>query len=112
MIEPLSPKHRHEYPIVFYWYTKRQGRTIEWIIDNDPGFFEWVVRTFQDVTPSQAQYYKQKTGKTVPKECIQNVEPYDRKPGDPEGLYPELCKTRNLQATLFKYRQGCQMGLF
>lgn len=112
MIGKIDSKHPHEYPIKKFWYTKHAGRTIEEIIDRDVTFFEWAVRTFQDVTPEQASYYFRRTGKGVPAECIKRVEPYLWESGDPESLYMELCETRNLDVVLFKYRKGNQLDLF
>lgn len=112
MIGKIGPDHRHEYPIKKFWYTKHAGRTIEEIIDRDVTFFEWAVRIFQDITPDQASYYFKKTGKKVPIECIKPVIPYVWETGDPEQLYGELCKTGDLEAVLFKYRNGNQLELF
>ena len=112
MIGPLPENHPHEYPIVSFWYTKHSGSSIERIVDVDVAFFEWAVRTFQDVTPEQADYYYRKTGLKVPKECIQNVEPYRWEPGDTSELYMELCETKDLKGTLWKYREHCQLNLF
>ena len=112
MIGKINSNHRHEYPIVYFWYTKHKGKTIEEIIDKDVTFFEWAVRTFQDVTPSQAQYYFQKTNQKVPPECIRDVEPYRFEKGDPElKLYMELCETGDLPGTLARYRVN-QLDLF
>ena len=111
MIKPSHSNHPHEYPIVRYWYTKHKGQTIEEIIRKDPEYFEWCVNTFQDVTPGQARYYKEITGKEVPHEYIQDVPPYEWIPGDPDKLYMELCTTKNLEEMILKYR-GLQMDLF
>jgi len=111
MINPVKD-HRHEYPIIKFWYTKHAGKTIEQLIDLDLPFFEWVVSTFQDVTPDQASYYFRRTGRGIPAECIQRKPPYDPLPEDPEGLYEELCEVRDLDAILFKYRQNSQLNLF
>ena len=100
-----------EYPIVRFWYTKHAGRTIEEIIDKDLDFFLWVVSTFQNVTPRQAEYFTKKTGKTLNPIVIDNVEPYEYVKGDPEEMYAELCSTHNLQETIIKYR-GVQTELF
>lgn len=111
MIRPVE-NHPHEYPIVRFWYTKHAGHTIERIIDTDESFFEWAVRTFQDVTPAQAEYYHRRIGKEVPKVCIRDVEPYEWIKGDPElDLYMELCKTGDLKGVLRKWR-GEQLSLF
>ena len=112
MIKQLVPNHPHEYPIVKYWYTKHAGWTIEELIDKDVTFFEWVVKTFQDVTPAQADYYHKRTGCKVPPECIRDVEPYLWENGDGEmEPYMTICKTNDLKGTLLKYR-GFQYSLF
>lgn len=100
-----------EWPIISFWYTKKKGQTIEHIIDTDLSFFHWAVRTFQNVTPKQAQYYKRKTGKDLPKQFVQDVTPYEWKKGDPESLYMALCESQDLDGTLLRYR-GVQMELF
>ena len=107
----LDPKRNNEYPIVFFWYTKHKGKTIEELIDKDVSFFEWTVSVFQNVTPSQAEYYFRKTGKELPAEVIQDVTPYEYLPGDPESMYMELCETGDLERTIRKYR-GEQLNLF
>lgn len=108
----LAENHPHEYPIEKYWYTRHNGHSIEYIIDHDITFFEWAVRTFQDVTPAQADYYYKKTGKKIPRECIKACVPYSWEPGDPAKLYEELCVNYDLDAMIFKYRKGNQLDLF
>lgn len=100
-----------EWPIVRWWYTKKKGLTIEETIDKDLEWFCWVVKTFQNVTPSQAEYFYKKTGKKINAKFVQDVEPYEYKPGDPEQLYMELCDTQDLTGTLRKYR-GEQLTIF
>lgn len=100
-----------EWPIERFWYTRKKGLTIEEIIDKDLDWFCWAVKTFQNITPQQAQYLEQKTGKKINPKYIQDVEPYKWMPGDPEELYMELCNTQNLQRTLRKYR-GEQLSIF
>ena len=108
----LKPNRRSEYPISRFWYTKQAGRTIEEIIDREPSFIEWAVSTFQNLTPSQALYFEKRTNKVIPKECIQDVQPYDHKEGDSEDLYMELCDSgKTLEEILLKYR-GVQLNLF
>lgn len=111
MIGPITDKHHHEWPVVMMWYTKQAGHTIEEIIDRDISFFEWMVRTFQMITPKQADYYRMRTGKTIPAGYIQDVTPYQWEKGDPEKLYMEICDTQDLEGTLLKYR-GKQLNLF
>ena len=108
----ISGDHRHEYPIEKFWYTKHNGHSIEYIIDHDITFFEWAVRIFQDVTPTQAEYYYKKTGRKIPRACIKAVPPYVWETGDPERLYMELCESGDLDKILFKYRKGNQLDLF
>ena len=100
-----------EWPIKFWWYTRKKGLTIEETIDKDLDWFCWVVKTFQNVTPSQAKYLEQKTGLKLKPEYIQDVEPYEWMYGDPEELYMELCDTQDLIGTLRKYR-GEQLSIF
>ena len=108
----LDPKRNNEYPIVYFWYTKHKGKTIEELIDKDVHFFEWAVSTFQNVTPKQAEYYFKKTGRKLPTEVIQDVEPYEWKEGDSEeSLYMEICRSQDLKGTLRKYR-GEQLSMF
>ena len=99
---------RHEYPIVFFWYTKYKGKAIEWIIDHDPEYICWCIKTFQDITPAQAQYFKNRWHKEIRSEFIQDVKPYEWQKGDPDNLYMELCETRDLEGTLKKYRENPQ----
>lgn len=107
----ISSSRNSEYPIVRFWYTKQAGRTIEEIIDREPSFIEWAIKNFQNVTPSQATYFEKKTGKTIPDICIQDVKPYEWVEGDTEQLYIDLCKSQDLEGTLFKHR-GIQLNLF
>ena len=100
-----------EWPIKFWWYTRKNGLTIEETIDKDLDWFCWAVKEFQNVTPKQAEYFKLKTGKAINPKYIQDVEPYEYKPGDPEQLYMELCETQDLTGTLRKYR-GEQLSMF
>lgn len=107
----LSKDRNSEYPIVRWWYTQHSGKTIEEVIDICPSFMQWSIGAFQNVTPSQAQYFKKITGKDIPEEAIQDVTPYEYQEGDPEQLYIDLCKTQDLDKTLQKYR-GVQLNLF
>ena len=100
----IKPDRRSEWPIVRWWYTTKKGQTMEEVIDKDIDFFLWAVTTFQNVTPAQAEYFTQKTGKVLNKILIQDVEPYEWQKGDPEELYMELCDTQDLKGTLEKYR--------
>ena len=101
-----------EYPVVKMWYTKHKGKTIEEIIDKDPSFACWMIKTFQNLTPTQAQYFKKRWGKELKKEYIQDVEPYEWKKGDPEQLYMELCETQDLQKALQRWRVPEDISLF
>ncbi len=112
MNKKLSDNRNGEWPIVKFWYTKYKGKTIEELIDKDLEYFQWAVSTFQNVTPEQAEYYFQKTGKRLNPKVIQDVEPYEWQDGDPIlDLYMELCETQDLKGTLRKYR-GEQLNLF
>lgn len=93
---------RHEYPISFIWYTKHAGKTIEWIMDHDPSYFVWMLKTFQDVTPPQADHFYSRYKKRIPKQYIQDVEPYTYQKGDPEEMYMELCTNRDLKPLMEK----------
>ena len=93
-----------EWPVKSMWYTKHKGKTIEWIIDHDVTYFVWMVKTFQNVTPGQAQHYKEKYKKNIPAQYVQDVEPYEWKKGDPEEMYMELCDCQDLQYVYDKYR--------
>ena len=106
------PKDRFgEWPIKFWWYTKKAGQTMEEVIDTDLDWFLWAVCTFQNVTPTQAEYFKKKTGKTLNKRLIQDVEPYEYVKGDTEEMYMEICRTQDLHGTIRKWR-GEQLLLF
>lgn len=111
MIGPIKKNHPHEWPVVMMWYTKHVGQSIERIIDTDVDYFEWMVRTFQLVTPAQAEYYQQRTKRKIPPEYIQDVTPYQWQKGDPDKLYMEICQTQDLTGTLRKYR-GEQLSIF
>lgn len=100
-----------EWPIKFWWYTRKKGLTIEQTIDRDLDWFCWAVKEFQNVTPAQAQYFEKKTGKKLNPKYIQDVEPYEYRQGDPESLYMELCETQDLTRTLRRYR-GEQLSMF
>jgi len=54
-----------EWPIKFWFYTKHKGKTMEQVIDMDLDWFLWAVTTFQNVTPTQADYFEKKTGKKL-----------------------------------------------
>ena len=108
----LVNNRRSEWPIVRFWYTRKEGQTIEEIIDTDVTFFEWAVSNFQNVTPKQASYYSIRTGRVVPKIAIQDVEPYEWQKGDPEKLYMTLCETQDLKGTIYRFRGAEQLSLF
>lgn len=107
----IDKNRKGEWPIVRWWYTKKKGLTIEEVIDKDLDWFIWAVVTFQNVTPKQANYFFQKTGKKLNQKLIQDVEPYEWQIGDTEELYMELCDCQDLTKTLRKYR-GEQLELF
>ena len=100
-----------EWPIKFFWYTRKKGKTIEEVIDTDPDWLEWAIREFQNLTPSQAEYYEKRIGKKLSKKFIQDVEPYEWKPGDPDEMYLDLCYAQDLEKTIRKWR-GRQLELF
>lgn len=84
---------------------------MEEIITEDPDFFIWMVETFQNITPKQAECFYIKTGVRVPPECIQDVTPYDHHRDDPDRMYMELCDTQDYQGVMKKYRVE-QLNLF
>ena len=100
-----------EWPIKFWWYTRKKGMTIEESIDADVEWVCWAIKNFQNVTPAQARYLEQKTGRKLNPIYIQDVEPYEWKPGDSEELYMDICRSQDLVGTLRKYR-GEQLKLF
>lgn len=100
-----------EWPIVRFWYTQKNGKTIEEIIDTDPDWLWWAIREFQNLTPKQAEYYQLRTGKKLSPHYIQDVTPYEYQSGDPGGLYMDLCRSQNLEYTLRKWR-GEQLSIF
>lgn len=108
----LAKNRRSEWPIVKLWYTKKKGQTIEGLIESDTAFFEWMVSNFQNVTPKQARFYTQVSGRHLPEDVIQDVEPYEWRVGDPESLYGEICTTQNLKESLAKYRGRTQLAMF
>lgn len=100
-----------EWPIKMFWYTKKCGKTIEEIIDSDPEWLWWAVKTFQNLTPKQAKYYKEVTGHEIPEHYIQDVTPYEYEKGDPESMYMDLCMNQDLDFTIRKWR-GVQLSFF
>ena len=94
-----------EWPIEFFWYTRKKGMTIEEVIDKDLDWFIWAVCTFQNVTPSQAEYFYKKTGCRLNKKLIQDVTPYKWQKGD-RGEMNGCCQrhSRPFMATkLYKF---------
>lgn len=102
---------RREYPITTLWYTRKKGMSIEEVIDKDPDWMMWAIRSFQNLTPKQAEYFKKRTGVTINPKFIQDVEPYEWMKGDSDKLYAELCENNDLNFTLKKYR-GEQLKMF
>ena len=87
-----------EYPITRFWYGKAaRFKSIEELIDQDPLYFIWAVQTFQDVTPAQANHFKNKYGMELPDNVIapKELKPYNppkdihKRPWD--LTYKELC---------------------
>lgn len=111
VVHKIKPDRFGEWPIVKFWYTKKKGQTIEQIIDTDLDWFLWAVTTFQNVTPSQAEYFKKKTGKSLNPILIQDVEPYEYQKGDTEEMYMDICRSQDLHGTIRKYK-GEQLSLF
>ena len=101
-----------EYTITKWWYTSQRGKTIEETIDTNLPFFLWAVKTFQDVTPSQAKYFADKyPGHRIPEQWIRDVTPYDHVKNDPEVMYHDLCWSNNLELEISRYR-GIEETLF
>lgn len=74
------------------WYGKMAGHTIEDIIEHNVEYFIWMVKAFQDVTVSQAKFFRDKWGMDLPEEVIKNVPPYTYNKKAPKGEYESLCK--------------------
>ena len=100
-----------EWPIVRWWYTRKKGLTIEETADKDLEWLCWAIKTFQNVTPEQARYIEEKTGKKMNPKYIQDVEPYEWQTGDSEELYMDICTSQDLKGTLRRYR-GEQLSIF
>lgn len=86
-----------EYPIERFWYSKAaRFSSIEELIDKDPQYFIWAVETFQDVTPKQAEHFKEVYGMELPKWCIAPADcpPYTHPRGAPldDPEYEKLCE--------------------
>lgn len=84
---------KRELPCSYLWYGKHAYKPIEEVIDKWPDYFLWEVSSFLDVTPAQAEYFKEKYGMELPPEVIApaEVQPYEYKKDSPEGEYEELC---------------------
>lgn len=91
-----------EFPIKKFWYGKGAAyRDIEELMEKNSGWFIWAVERFQDLTPKQAEHFKEVYGMELPKEliCSQKIldklnggEPYEYKKGDSEEVYKNLCR--------------------
>lgn len=91
-----------EFPIKKFWYGKGAAyKSIEELIEKRPGWFIWAVETFQDVSPSQAEHFREIYGMELPNEVITSQEvldslnggsPYEYKKGDTEEVYKDLCR--------------------
>lgn len=86
-----------EWPIVKFWYGKgAKYSSIEELIDSNPSWFLWAVDTFQDITPSQAQYWLDKYPELgpIPNEYVKDVVPYRHTKDSPDSEYMNLCEGR------------------
>lgn len=91
-----------EFPIKKFWYGKGAAyKTIEELMEKNPGWFIWAVETFQDLTPEQAEHFKEVYRMDLPQEVIcsqelldeiNNGEPYEFKKGDSEDVYKDMCR--------------------
>jgi len=84
-----------EYPILRFWYGKgAKYSSIEELIDNNPSWFIWAVEKFQDVTPAQANHFKERYGMELPLEVISDVSPYEhtKNSPNPDTNYMKLCE--------------------
>lgn len=90
-----------EFPIKKFWYSKGAAyKSIEELMEKNPGWFIWALEHFQDVTPQQAKRFKELYDEDLPPEVIcsqelldkiNNGEPYEFKKGDSGDIYKELC---------------------
>ena len=91
-----------EPPIKFFWYGKGAAySSIEELMEKNPRWFIWAVESFQDLSPDQAQHFREVYGMDLPKEVITSQElleeingglPYEYKKGDSEEVYKDLCR--------------------
>lgn len=91
-----------EFPIKKFWYGKGAAyRDIDELMEKNSKWFIWAVETFQDLTPAQAEHFKEVYGMDLPSEVIckqelldeiNNGEPYEFKKGDTEDIYKEMCR--------------------
>ena len=91
-----------EFPIQKFWYGKGAAyKSIEELMEKNPGWFIWAVETFQDLTPQQAEHFKEVYGMDLPEDVIcsrelldkiNNGKPYEYQKGDTEEMYKELCR--------------------
>ena len=91
-----------EFPIKFFWYGKGAAySSIEELMEKNPKWFIWAVETFQDLSPDQAEHFKEIYGMELPKEVIASQELLDEinsgeaygfKKGDSEEIYKNICR--------------------
>lgn len=93
-----------EYPIKKLWYTRHKGKTIEEVADCDLSYLCWMIKTFQDITPAQAQYIKDKYNLKVKDEYVKDVRPYEYVKGDTLKMYEDLCLMYDIDKWEHKWR--------
>lgn len=109
-----------EFPIKKFWYGKGAAyRDINELMEKNSRWFIWAVETFQDLTPEQAEHFKEVYGMELPSELvcsqelldeINNGKPYEFKKGDSEDVYKELCR-KYADATGQKWDAWLEAGL-
>lgn len=91
-----------EFPIKKFWYGKGAAyRDINELMEKNSRWFIWAVETFQDLTPEQAEHFKEVYGMELPSEVIcsqelldkiNNGKPYEYQKEDTEDVYKDLCR--------------------
>lgn len=109
-----------EFPIKRFWYGKGAAyKSIEELMEKNSSWFIWAVETFQDLTPQQAEHFKEVYGMDLPSNLItsqelldeiNNGEPYEWKKGDSEDVYKDLCR-KYANATGQKWDAWLEAGL-
>ena len=108
-----------EFPIQKFWYGKGAAcKDMEELIEKNVNWFIWAVENFQDVTPKQAQHFKEVWKMDLPRQVItsqklldeiNNGLPYEHKKKDTEDVYKELCR-KYADATKQKWNEWLSEG--